>query len=98
MVHQSRKRGLQWQTDPTGTYPVEVAIPPPTSDERKAVERAWVQAELAATDAAMLPDSPYTDEEKTQIEDYRQTIRNPAREDTATYPAESWRPNIPRKH
>ena len=87
--------GMQWQTDPTGKYPVEVPIPPPTTDELKAIERAWVQTELAATDPAMLPDSPYSEEHRQALQDYRAALRNPTREATSAYPDQSWRPAFP---
>ena len=88
--------GYRWQIDTTGKFPVEVAIPPPTIAELKTAERAWAQSELLATDPAMLPDSPYTDGEKTQIQVYRDALRNPAREATRSYPDPVfWRPEFP---
>ena len=89
------REGHRWENDPTGKYPVEVPIPPPTSDELAATERAWAQQELAATDAAMLPDSPYSDEHRQSIQNYRQALRNPNRTDTAGFPEQSWRPTWP---
>ena len=87
--------GKQWVNDPTNTYPVEVDIPPPTNDELKAIQRQWVQSELLATDPALLPDSPYTDDEQTQLKAYRTALRNPARESANGFPDESWRPTWP---
>ena len=89
--------GKQWQTDPTGKFPVEVdKTPTPlTAAERKKQERAWAQTELKATDAAMLTDSPYTDEEKKKIQAYRKALRNPDREAATGYPTTPWRPRWP---
>ena len=89
------KDGHQWETDPTGKFPVEVPIPPPTSEELKAVERAWAQAELLATDTALVRDSRYSEEDQAKIETYRAALRNPTREATENYPDESWRPVWP---
>ena len=87
--------GMKWQTDPTGKFPIEVPIPPPTTDEQKAIERIWAKGELLRTDIAMLPDSPYTAAQKTKVETYRAALRNPAREATEGFPATSWRPEWP---
>lgn len=87
--------GKQWQNDPTGKFPIEVDIPPPSQDDLKAAERQWARSELLATDPAILDDSPYTDDEKTKLRTYRTALRNPAREATAGYPAQSWRPTFP---
>ena len=89
------REGMQWQNDPTGKFPIEVPIPPPTTDQLKAVERQWAYAELVNTDPIMLPDSPYTAAERTQVETYRAALRNPAREATSDYPADTWRPAWP---
>ena len=89
------RNGMRWKTDPTGKFPVEIPIPPPTTEELKARERAWSAAELAATDLAMLPDSPYSASERESIQTYRASLRNPAREATEAYPDPSWRPVFP---
>ena len=89
------REGHRWETDPTGKFPIEVPIPPPTNAELSASERAYARQELAATDAAMLPDSPYTEPQRAEIQAYRTALRNPAREATTNYPAESWRPTFP---
>ena len=87
--------GKQWQTDPTGKFPIEVETPPPTREALRIQERAWAQTALKATDAAMLSDSPYTDEEKKKIQTYRKALRNPDREAATGYPADAWRPTWP---
>lgn len=87
--------GKQWQTDPTGKFPILADIPPPIEADQKATQRQWARAELAATDSAMLPDSPYTDDEKAKLTTYRAALRNPAREAGTGFPADSWRPVFP---
>ena len=87
--------GMEWVNDPTGRFPVLQEVPLPTNDELKIIERQWAQSELNATDSAVLPDSPYTNEQKTLIKTYRAALRNPARELTENYPAETWRPVFP---
>lgn len=87
--------GMQWQTDSTGTYPEQVPIPPPNDADQRAIERQWARSELTRTDPVLLPDSPYTDADKALIRTYRTALRNPAREQSQGYPAESWRPVFP---
>lgn len=87
--------GKHWQNDPTNTYPIETDIPPPSDADQRAEQRQWAQSELSRTDPALLPDSPYTDPEKDLVKAYRTALRNPAREQTAGYPAASWRPVFP---
>ena len=50
--------GFIWQTDQTGTYPVEVPRPDPTPEQRAISERAWLKSELDLTDRYVLPDFP----------------------------------------
>ena len=89
--------GKQWKTDPTGKFPVEVDIPPPTTDQLKETERAWSAQELAATDPVMLSDSPYSDEQRDAVRTYRSALRNPAREANSAYPDPLfWRPEWPK--
>ena len=87
--------GMRWVTDPTGKFPIEEPIPAPTSQELTAAERAWASSELTRTDPVMLSDSPYTAPERTLVQTYRAALRNPAREATTGFPAESWRPTFP---
>ena len=87
--------GKVWVNDSTGRYPIEIDIAAPTLEENKEIQRSWATSELFATDRTLLPDSPYTDQEQTQIKIYRAALRNPAREQTAGYPEPSWRPVWP---
>ena len=87
--------GKQWVNDPTGKFPILADRPPPDQNTLKAIERQWAQSELLATDPALLPDAPYTDDEKTKIRAYRAALRNPDREKNSGYPAQSWRPVFP---
>ena len=87
--------GKQWANDPTDTYPIETDIPPPRPADLSAIERQWARAELLATDPALLPDSPYTADEQTQLKAYRTALRNPAREAATGFPADTWRPTFP---
>lgn len=89
------KPGYKWKTDKTGKYPVEVLITPPTNEEQKNRERQWAKRELSQTDSILLPDSPYTTEEREQIQTYRAALRNPNREKAAGFPSSSWRPTFP---
>ena len=86
--------GKQWQNDPTGRFPVLADIPPPTDTELRAAERAWAASELRRTDFAMLPDSRHTGADLDAIRAYRHALRNPQREATTGYPAQSWRPSL----
>ncbi len=47
--------------------------------EQKNRERQWAKRELSQTDSILLPDSPYTTEEREQIQTYRAALRNPNR-------------------
>jgi len=87
--------GHQWETDPTGKFPIEVPIPPPSDDELKATEKEWARSELYATDRVFVKDTKYTEEEQKAVETYRQALRNPEREKADGFPDTSWRPQWP---
>ena len=75
----STPAGKQWETDPTGTFPVLVDIPPPSPADLTAADRSWAESELRRTDFILLPDSPYSDEHQTLVKAYRNALRTPQR-------------------
>ena len=87
--------GKEWVNDPTGRFPIEQDIPPPTQSEQEATERAWAQNQLRRTDFIILPDSPYTEPHRQLVKTYRAALRNPTRTTHATFPAQTWRPTFP---
>lgn len=68
---------------------------PLSLDEQKNRERSWAAHQLTLTDRILFVDSPYSDSDKQTITEYRSKLRNPAREATAGYPLEHWRPAFP---
>ena len=89
------KAGFMWAKDPSNPWPIEIPIPAASPAELRAIERAWAGRELFLTDPVLIADSPYTEQEQTQIRVYRTALRNPAREATTRYPDPSWRPVFP---
>ena len=83
--------GFIWQTDQTGTYPVEVPRPDPTPEQRAISERVWLKSELDLTDRYVLPDFPITDEDRQLIKEYRTALRTAGN----GYPSSGWRPVFP---
>lgn len=73
--------------------PVLQDRPSPTLDEVMAVERAWRDSRIAATDYLAMPDYPLTDTERTELYTYRQALRDwPA---SAAFPTAGGRPQPP---
>lgn len=86
-----RPEGDNWIADSDGNWVESVA----TEDDLARCERQWAMSELALTDRCLTPDFPITNEQQTQVTQYRQSLRNPERENHPDYPEQSWRPHWP---